>query len=76
MNWKKFWILKIHGLLKKLKLESNKIQKLKAVAKYIMSEHLKIKNSYLMTFRIYNTLDNSEVDRIKMKKVRKKLISL
>ena len=33
-----------------------------------MFENLENKNSYLLTLRIYNTLDDSEVDWIRMKK--------
>ena len=39
MNWKKTLDTKKHGFSKKLKLESNKTQKFKAVAKYLMFEN-------------------------------------
>ena len=59
---------KKHGFSKKLKLESNKTQKFKAVAKYLMFENPEDKNYYLLTLRTYNILDDSEVDWIKRKK--------
>ena len=62
MNWKKTLDTKKHGFSKKLKLESNKTQKFKAVAKYLMFENPEDKNSYLLTLRTYNTLDDLEVD--------------
>ena len=68
MNWKKTLDTKKHGFSKKLKLESNKTQKFKAVAKYLMFENPEDKNSYLLTLRTYITLDDSEVDWIRKKK--------
>ena len=62
MNWKKTLDTKKHGFSKKLKLELNKTQKFKAFAKYLMFENPEDNNSYLLTLRTYNTLDDSEVD--------------
>ena len=62
MNLKKTLDPKKHGFSKKLKLESNKTQKFKAVAKYLMFENHEDKNSYLLTLRTYNTLDDSVVN--------------
>ena len=62
MNWKKTLDTKKHDFLKKLKLKSNKTQKFKAVAKFLMFENPEDKNSYLFTLKTYNTPDDSEVD--------------
>ena len=62
MNLKKTLNTKKHVFSKKLKLESNKTQKFKAVAKYLMFENPEDKNSYLLTQRTYNTLDDLGVD--------------
>ena len=43
---------------KKLKPESNKTKRFKALEKYLMFENLNDKNSYLLTQITYNTLDD------------------
>ena len=65
-----------HWFSKKLKLESNKTQKFKTIARYLIFENLEDKTSYLLTQSTYNTFDDLEVDKIRKKKLWADFINL
>ena len=65
MNWKKELDNKKILFTKKLKQEPNMTQNFYEVAKYLSLKIPEDKNNYLLVFRAYNTLDDSEIDRIR-----------